>query len=84
MARLFEKYQSFKGRWTTNISKLRPGYENKKSQASLQYFWRILDEYKQEAIATFLVNMVFRAIIKKLKSKERFGFKVDEIGHSKV
>ena len=51
--------------------------ENKKSQAILQYFWRILDEYKQEAIGTFVVNMVFRAIIKKLKSKERFEFKVD-------
>ena len=78
--RLFEEYQTFEGEmdYKTFLDFVL-AMENKKSQASLQYFWRILDVYKQGAIDTFVVNMFFRAIIKKLESKERFGFKVDDV-----
>ena len=78
--RLFEEYQTFEGEmdYKTFLDFVL-AMENKKSQASLQYFWRILDVYNQGAIDTFVVNLFFRAIIKKLESKERFGFKVDDI-----
>jgi serine/threonine-protein phosphatase 2A regulatory subunit B'' len=78
--RLFEEYQTFEGEmdYKTFLDFVL-AMENKKSQASLQYFWRIIDVYKQGAIDTFVVNLFFRAIIKKLESKERFGFKVDDI-----
>ena len=78
--RLFEEYQTFEGEmdYKTFLDFVL-AMDNKKSQASLQYFWRILDVYKQGAIDTFVVNLFFRAIIKKLESKERFGFKVDDV-----
>jgi serine/threonine-protein phosphatase 2A regulatory subunit B'' len=78
--RVFEEYQTFEGEmdYKTFLDFVL-AMENKKSTASLQYFWRIIDVYKQNAVDTFVINMFLRAIIKKLESKERFGFKVDDV-----
>ena len=78
--RVFEEYQTFEGEmdYKTFLDFVL-AMENKKSTASLQYFWRIIDVYKKNAIDTFVVNMFLRAIIKKLENKERFGFKVDDV-----
>ena len=78
--RVFEEYQTFEGEMDYNtFLDFVLAMENKKSTASLQYFWRIIDVYKKNAIDTFVVNMFLRAIIKKLENKERFGFKVDDV-----
>ena len=53
--------------------------DNKKSTQSLQYFWRIFDMYKRGAIDAFIINMFFRSIILKLESKDKMGFKVDDV-----
>lgn len=43
--------------------------ENKKSQHSLQYFWRVLDIYHKGGIDTFVINMFFRSVITKLETR---------------
>ena len=43
--------------------------ENKKSQYSLQYFWRVLDIYHKGGIDTFVINMFFRSVITKLETR---------------
>ena len=53
--------------------------ENKKSPQAIQYFWKVLDVYHKGAIDTFVINMFFRAVISKLESREKFGFKVDDV-----
>lgn len=78
--RLYEEYQTFEGEmdYKTFLDFVL-AFENKKTIPSLQYFWRILDVYKKGAIDTFVVNMFFRDVIKKLESKEKFGFHVEDI-----
>lgn len=53
--------------------------ENKKTHQAIQYFWRILDVRKKGALDTFTINMFFRSVIQKLESREKYGFKVDDV-----
>lgn len=78
--RLFEEYQTFEGEmdYKTFLDFVL-AMENKKTVQSIQYFWRILDVYKKGAIDTFVINMFFRAIIQKLETKEKFGFRVEDV-----
>ena len=78
--RLFEEYQTFEGEmdYKTFLDFVL-AMENKKSMQSLQYFWRIFDVYKRGAIDTFIINMFFRSVILKLESKDKMGFKVDDV-----
>lgn len=78
--RLFEEYQTFEGEmdYKTFLDFVL-AMENKKTIPSLQYFFRILDVYKKGALDTFVINMFFRAVISKLESKEKYGFKVDDV-----
>jgi len=78
--RLFEEYQTFEGEmdYKTFLDFVL-AMENKKSVQSIQYFWKILDVYKKGAIDTFVINMFFRAIIQKLETKEKFGFRVEDV-----
>ncbi|CAG9317451.1 PPP2R3C_2 [Blepharisma stoltei] len=78
--RLFEEYQTFEGEmdYKTFLDFVL-AMENKKTMPSLQYFFRIFDVYKKGAIDTFVVNLFLRSIIAKLESKEKFGFKVDDV-----
>ena len=78
--RLFEEYQTFEGEmdYKTFLDFVL-AMENKKTVQSIQYFWKILDVYKKSAIDTFVINMFFRAIIQKLETKEKFGFRVEDV-----
>jgi serine/threonine-protein phosphatase 2A regulatory subunit B'' len=78
--RIFEEYQTFEGEmdYKTFLDFVL-AMENKKSPQALQYFWRVLDVYNKSAIDTFVINMFFRAVIKKLESREKFGFRVDDV-----
>jgi len=78
--RLFEEYQTFEGEmdYKTFLDFVL-AMENKKTVQSIQYFWKILDVYKKGAIDTFVINMFFRAIIQKLETKEKFGFRVEDV-----
>ena len=78
--RLFEEYQTFEGEmdYKTFLDFVL-AMENKKTVQSLQYFWRIFDVYKKGAVDTFIINMFFRSVIQKLESKDKMGFKADDV-----
>ena len=78
--RLFEEYQTFEGEmdYKTFLDFVL-AMENKKSVQSIQYFWKIFDVYKKGAIDTFIINMFFMSIVLKLESKDKLGFKVDDV-----
>ena len=42
---------------------------NKKTPQSLQYYWKILDVYGKGAIDSFIINMFFKGVVKKLSTK---------------
>lgn len=78
--RLFEEYQTFEGEmdYKTFLDFVL-AMEFKKTVPALTYFWRVLDVYKKGAIDTFVINLFFRDVIKKLESREKFGFHVEDI-----
>jgi serine/threonine-protein phosphatase 2A regulatory subunit B'' len=45
----------------------------------VSYFWKVLDVYHKGGIDTFAINMFFRAVIQKLESREKLGFRVDDV-----
>lgn len=53
--------------------------ENKKSPQGIAYFWKILDVYSKNGIDTFVLNMFFRPVLKKLEEKDKFGFNVEDV-----
>ena len=78
--RLFEEYQTFEGEMDyKSYLDFVLAMENKKTVQSMQYFWKILDIYNKNAIDTFVINTFFRAVIAKLESKEKYGFRVEDI-----
>ena len=40
--------------------------ENKKTPQALGYYWKILDVYHKGAIDSFVINMFFKDVVKKL------------------
>jgi len=78
--RLFEEYQTFEGEMDYKaFLDFVLAVENKKSIPSLQFFWRIIDAYKKGAVDTFVINMFFRAVIQRLESRDKFGFRVEDV-----
>jgi len=53
--------------------------ENKKTPQSLHYFWRVLDVFHKGAVDTFIINMFFQPVIKKLEQKMGAEYKVDDL-----
>jgi serine/threonine-protein phosphatase 2A regulatory subunit B'' len=78
--RIFEEYQTFEGEmdYKTFLDFVL-AMENKKSQHSLQYFWRVLDIYHKGAIDTFVINMFFRSVITKLETRVQTDYKIDDL-----
>ena len=78
--RIFEEYQTFEGEmdYKTFLDFVL-AMENKKTPQAMLYFWRVLDVFHKGAIDTFVINMFFRAVIQKLESREKFGFRVDDV-----
>ena len=53
--------------------------ENKKDPASIQYIWRALDVYHNNKVDTFIINMFYRGVIKKLINREKGEYRIDDI-----
>ena len=53
--------------------------ENRKDPASIQYIWRTLDVYHNNKIDTFIINMFYRGVIKKLVNRDKGEYRIDDI-----
>ena len=53
--------------------------ENRKDPASIQFIWRAIDVYHKNAVDTFVINMFYRAVIKKLYNRDRGEYRIDDI-----
>ena len=53
--------------------------ENKKTPQALQYYWKILDVYHKGAIDSFVVNMFFKDVVKKLNSKDQLPYIIEDV-----
>ena len=53
--------------------------ENRRDPASIQFIWRAIDVYHKNAVDTFVINMFYRAVIKKLYNRDRGEYRIDDI-----
>ena len=53
--------------------------ENKKEPASIQYIWRALDVNHNNKVDTFIINMFFKDIVKKLLNRDKGEYRIDDI-----
>jgi serine/threonine-protein phosphatase 2A regulatory subunit B'' len=53
--------------------------ENKKTPQALQYYWKILDVYHKGAVDSFVVNMFFKDVVKKLNSKDQLPYIIEDV-----
>ena len=78
--RIFEEYQTYENAFTyKEFLDFVLAMEYKKSKASIQYIWRAIDVYHKNAIDTFIINMFFRAIAKKLELRNKGEYKIDDV-----
>ena len=78
--RIFEEYQKYENAFDfKQFIDFCLAMENKKSPAAIQFFWRAIDVYHLNKIDSFIINMFFRHIIKKLNNRNKLGYKVDDI-----
>lgn len=78
--RIFEEYQKYENAIDfKQFIDFCLAMENKKSQPAIQYFWRALDIYHKNYIDTFVINLFFRQIVKKLTNRNKLEYKVDDI-----
>jgi hypothetical protein len=78
--RIFEEYQTYENAFTyKDFLDFVLAMENKKHKASIQYIWRAIDVYHKNAVDTFVINMFFRAIAKKLALRDKGEYKIDDV-----
>ena len=78
--RIFEEYQRYENAIDfKQFIDFVLAMENKKDPASIQYIWRALDVYHNNKIDTFIINMFYRGVIKKLISRDKGEYRIDDI-----
>jgi serine/threonine-protein phosphatase 2A regulatory subunit B'' len=78
--RIFEEYQKYENaidfkQFIDFVLSL----ENRKHPASIQYIWRAIDVYHKNAVDTFVINMFYRQVVKKLANRGKGEYKIDDI-----
>lgn len=78
--RIFEEYQKYEGAIDfKQFIDFVLAMENMKNPASLQYIWRAIDVYHKNAVDTFVINMFFRQVVRKLINRNKGEYKIDDI-----
>ena len=78
--RIFEEYQKYENAIDfKQFIDFVLAMENRKDPASIQYIWRAIDVYHKNAVDTFVINMFYRAVIKKLFNRDRGEYRIDDI-----
>ena len=78
--RIFEEYQRYENAIDfKQFIDFVLAMENKKDPASIQYIWRAIDVYHTNKIDTFVINMFYKGVIKKLINREKGEYRIDDI-----
>ena len=78
--RIFEEYQKYENAIDfKQFIDFVLAMENRKHPASIQFIWRAIDVYHKNAVDTFVINMFYRAVIKKLANRGKDDYRVDDI-----
>ena len=78
--RIFEEYQKYEDAIDfKQFIDFVLAMENKREPASIQYIWRALDVYHNNKIDTFVINMFFKGVIKKLLNRNKGEYRIDDI-----
>ncbi len=78
--RIFEEYQKYENAIDfKQFIDFVLAMENRKDPASIQFIWRAIDVYHRNAVDTFVINMFYRAVIKKLYNRDRGEYRIDDI-----
>ena len=78
--RIFEEYQKYDNAIDfKQFIDFVLAMENKKDPASIQYIWRALDVNHNNKVDTFIINMFFKDIVKKLLNRDKGEYRIDDI-----
>ncbi|MCQ2821128.1 MAG: hypothetical protein MJ252_28035 [archaeon] len=78
--RIFEEYQKYENAIDfKQFIDFVLAMENKKHPASIQFIWRAIDVYHKNAVDTFIINMFYRAVVKKLLNRDKGEYRVDDV-----
>jgi len=78
--RIFEEYQKYENAIDfKQFIDFVLAMENRKSPAALQYIWRAIDVYHKNAVDTFIINMFYRQVLRKLDNRNKGGLRIDDI-----
>ena len=78
--RIFEEYQRYENAIDfKQFIDFVLAMENKKHPASIQFIWRAIDVYHKNAVDTFVINLFFRAIVKKLINRDKGEYRIDDV-----
>ena len=78
--RIFEEYQRYENAIDfKQFIDFVLAMENKKHPASLQYIWRTLDVNHNNKVDTFIINMFYKGVIKKLINRDKGEYRIDDI-----
>ena len=78
--RLFEEYQRYENAIDfKQFIDFVLAMENRKDPASIQYIWRAIDVNHNNKVDTFVINMFYRGVIKKLINREKGEYRIDDI-----
>ncbi len=78
--RIFEEYQKYENAFDfKQFIDFVLAMENRKHPASIQFIWRAIDVYHKNAVDTFVINMFYRAVVKKLINRDKGEYRIDDI-----
>ena len=78
--RIFEEYQKFENAIDfKQFIDFVLAMENRKDPASIHYIWRAIDVYHKNAVDTFIINMFFKGVAKKLFNRNIGEYKIDDL-----
>jgi serine/threonine-protein phosphatase 2A regulatory subunit B'' len=78
--RIFEEYQKYENAIDfKQFIDFVLAMENRKAPASIQYIWRAIDVYHKNAVDTFVLNMFYKQVVKKLLNRGKGEYKIDDI-----
>ena len=78
--RIFEEYQKYENAIDfKQFIDFVLAMENRKEPASIQFIWRAIDVYHKNAVDTFVINMFYRAVVKKLLNRDKGEYRIDDI-----
>jgi len=78
--RIFEEYQKYESAIDfKQFIDFVLAMENRKTPAAIYYIWRAIDVYHKNAVDTFIINLFYRQVLKKLDNRQKGGYKIDDI-----